>query len=364
MINETESQQDDVPTCFVIGPIGDEHAEDDSPGRRVYEEALAVYTEVIRAACRKHRLSPVRADDIADAGEITEQIRHRLREADIVIADVSGGNPNVMYELGFRDALQRPVILIGESGSLPFDIARMRTIRFQRDRLSLFQARDQLGRFLAEGISRGFSAATADALQSSALPGLPSSAAEDEQDDRPGLFDRLAQAETQMESVLEDIEAMGEAIVSLAAIAEEHTPQMESLNESNAPVSARLAVVKHFSDALGGPATAFRTSAEAFDKRMSDIDEGVRASLDFIESLPLDERDAEIKEFLGQLVETAETVRSVVTEFRSLGDSMKSTLGLSRLLRDPVRDISLGVRIMITFLDRVDVWHERARFLL
>lgn len=39
---------------------------------------------------------------IAEPGEITEQVFQRLRDDDLVIADVRGGNANVMYELGLR----------------------------------------------------------------------------------------------------------------------------------------------------------------------------------------------------------------------------------------------------------------------
>ncbi|MBU6533942.1 nucleoside 2-deoxyribosyltransferase [Streptomyces sp. NPDC057245] len=128
---------------MVERPIGDKHAEYGSPKRLLYEGALRVYDEVVRAACRDQGTIPLRADAI---GEVTDQIHRWLHEDDIVIADVSGANANVMYELGFRIGRGKPVILIGGSGDLPFDMARLRTIRFRRTESSLHEARDQLSR--------------------------------------------------------------------------------------------------------------------------------------------------------------------------------------------------------------------------
>jgi len=363
-IAEQDPEQAAKPSCFVIGPIGDEHAEHGSPGRKVYEQSLRVYEQVIRAACRKHGFEPVRADAIADAGEITEQIERRLDEADIVIADVSGGNPNVMYELGLRDGKRKPVILVGEYGMLPFDIARKRTILFRRHPDSLFQARDQLDRFLAEGISKGFSAAlAAGAAQGSTSELVPVGEAE-EADDSPGAFERLAEAEADMESVIADIEAMGEALLGIAAVAEESTPQMKAVSQSNAPMSAKLAVVKQFADAVTAPAAAFRASADTFAERMSGINSGVQVSLDFIEAQPPEDRDADTKEFLTQLIQTAEATRSGTAEIAGFGSVMKSVVGYSRLLRGPVRDIAEAVRTVTTAVACMDTWEVRARRLL
>jgi hypothetical protein len=89
-------------TCFVISPIGDRDADASSPERRIYEDALQVLEEVIQPACAGFGIPVVRADRISRPGEITEQIYRHLRDAHLVIADLTGANPNVMYELGLR----------------------------------------------------------------------------------------------------------------------------------------------------------------------------------------------------------------------------------------------------------------------
>jgi hypothetical protein len=61
-----------------------------------------------------------------------------------VIADVTGGNPNVMYELGLRHSKAKATIQIGQRQRLPFDVAAIRTIIFPRTDGGLIEVRRQL----------------------------------------------------------------------------------------------------------------------------------------------------------------------------------------------------------------------------
>jgi hypothetical protein len=101
-------------TCFMIGPIGSKHAPIGTAPRAVYEDGIQFWESVIEPACATVGLKPVRADKLIQPGEITEQVCLLLRDADVVIADVSGGNPNVMYELGLRHTRDKVTIQIGE----------------------------------------------------------------------------------------------------------------------------------------------------------------------------------------------------------------------------------------------------------
>ena len=148
--------------CFVIGPIGDRLAEHGTPDRLIYEQALTVVTEVIVPACAAAGTeTPERADWISEPGEIPDQVFERLRDFDVVIADVSGANPNVMYELGLRHSLNKATIQIGETDSLPFDIHAIRTIRFRRTEHGLIDARGRLELALRAALEGRFSPAAA-----------------------------------------------------------------------------------------------------------------------------------------------------------------------------------------------------------
>ena len=79
-----------------------------------------------------------RLDEIRSAGRITDDLISEIEKALLCIADVSGNNPNVMWEVGYAMALKKPVIAITQHHELlPFDIRDMRVIEYDRDRLSV-----------------------------------------------------------------------------------------------------------------------------------------------------------------------------------------------------------------------------------
>jgi len=61
--------------------------------------------------------------DTKRAGDITVDIRNRLRHDALVIADLTDSNPNVMYEIGMRHGVGLPCVHIARAGSVsPFDV--------------------------------------------------------------------------------------------------------------------------------------------------------------------------------------------------------------------------------------------------
>jgi hypothetical protein len=85
----------------------------------------------IRAAAQAAGASALRADSLAEPGLLVEQIYQHLESADVVVADISHMDPNVMYELGFAHGAQRPVIVISSDlPRVPFDIASVKVIRY------------------------------------------------------------------------------------------------------------------------------------------------------------------------------------------------------------------------------------------
>ena len=96
--------------------------------------------------------------DVQAAGRITDDIIKGLSEAAFCISDVSGHNPNVMWETGYAMALGKPTILIGQDiASLPFDLRSHRVLEYSPGALDDFQPRlvkaiqDTLARYELRG---------------------------------------------------------------------------------------------------------------------------------------------------------------------------------------------------------------------
>jgi len=103
--------------CFVVMPFGG------------YFDTY--YKDVYAPAVRDANLEPGRADEIFASGSVIEQIVKAIKAADVVLADLSGKNPNVFYELGLAHAMSKPVVYVSASvDDIPFDVRHLRTIVF------------------------------------------------------------------------------------------------------------------------------------------------------------------------------------------------------------------------------------------
>lgn len=89
-----------------------------------------LYEEVIRPTCEKYGFECIRADEIYTNGQIIEDVLSSIRNANLVIADITPDNPNVFYELGYAHGINKPAILLcdRQREKLPFDISGTRAI--------------------------------------------------------------------------------------------------------------------------------------------------------------------------------------------------------------------------------------------
>lgn len=117
-----------MQVCFVVMGFGKKT--DYETGRTL--DLNATYETIIQPAVLSKGLRCVRADEITQSGIIDVQMYEMLLRADLVIADISTGNVNAVYELGVRHAL-RPhstIIMNEDQGKLHFDLNHASTFRY------------------------------------------------------------------------------------------------------------------------------------------------------------------------------------------------------------------------------------------
>jgi hypothetical protein len=123
--------------CFYVGPFRE-------PFNTIYRDH--VHGPLVDAG-----FTIERADEIYSTDIVVSDIWRGITGAEIVIAEVSGKNPNVMYEIGMAHTVGRPVVVLGqEISDVPFDLRHRRCLvydytpngarRLERDLLATVQA--------------------------------------------------------------------------------------------------------------------------------------------------------------------------------------------------------------------------------
>lgn len=111
-------------------------------------EFESIYRDVIRPLAGELSLSITRGDEfISTQGVIMEEVWSALNNCKLVIAEITGGNDNVFYELGIAHTLNKPAILMTQARTpetVPFDIRHLRYIRYENSVAGGIQLRDAL----------------------------------------------------------------------------------------------------------------------------------------------------------------------------------------------------------------------------
>lgn len=136
--------------CFVATPVGSEQ----SDVRRAAEGVIdsVIVPELLKIGfAEENIIIPHRIDM---GGSITNQIIAYLIKSDLVIANLTGLNPNVMYELAIRHSFQKPVVQICEKNTkLPFDVADQRTVFYVNDMYGVPLLQDSLAKAIQSALS-------------------------------------------------------------------------------------------------------------------------------------------------------------------------------------------------------------------
>jgi hypothetical protein len=109
-----------VNTAFVISPFG--------------EPFDTYFAHILKPALEDSGLYAVRGDSLYRPTTIVDDIWQGIRDAKLLIAELTGRNPNVFYELGLAHAISKPVILLSESiEDVPFDLRSIRVLLYDKN---------------------------------------------------------------------------------------------------------------------------------------------------------------------------------------------------------------------------------------
>lgn len=117
--------------CFVLMPF--------------LPEMKEIYTEIIKPIVIKSGMECIRSDEIYNPGEILNDIIKSIISARIVIAELTGRNANVMYELGMSHMLKKKTILLTQKiDDVPFDLRHLRCINYKLGPIGIEKLKEDL----------------------------------------------------------------------------------------------------------------------------------------------------------------------------------------------------------------------------
>lgn len=121
-----ETEEKRLPKCGIVMPI--------SPIDSCSSEHWAEVLNIIKESVENSGFEANLVSDADDSGIIQKRIIHNLYSNEIVVCDVSGKNPNVMFELGMRLAFDKPTIIIKDDKTdYSFDTSVIEHLSYPRD---------------------------------------------------------------------------------------------------------------------------------------------------------------------------------------------------------------------------------------
>ncbi|MCH7496551.1 MAG: hypothetical protein IH971_01705 [Candidatus Marinimicrobia bacterium] len=267
-----------MPRAFVIMPFD--------------KEFDAVYAQFIKPALEKLGFEVFRADDIQNQRSILQDIVVSLSESDLVIADLTGGNENVFYELGLAHALQRPVIhLTQDSEEIPFDLKPYRFVSYSTHFAEIDTARSRLSELASGFLSGGvrFGNPITDFLphhggsvkepadqtnHSTGVPNLGVGAKDPNSSDERGFLDHVADMEEGFLLLTDIINDVGEEMDAITAAMNRGTKGFKN--------SESAAHSRAISRSIAIDIDRFALKLEEANVRYSEVTSTTSNSLEFI----------------------------------------------------------------------------------
>lgn len=103
--------------CFLVMPFSQDWSAD--------------VHRILAGACKAAGVQPARGDDLFTPTDFLDDIWQAINKAHFVIADITGRNPNVLYELGISHALAKPVLLLSrDAKDIPIDLSTRRVLLY------------------------------------------------------------------------------------------------------------------------------------------------------------------------------------------------------------------------------------------
>ena len=353
-----------MSTTFVLMPLS--------------KEFDPVYSDFIKPVLEDAGFDVLRANDIRSTQNVMRDIFEAITKSDLIVADLTGSNPNVFYELGIAHALKRPVILLTQIiDDVPFDLRTYRLIEYNTYFTEIGKAKQILADYatkfrdgvlptrdpVTDFFPDGYSPILANDAETGA--GGPVNA------EAPGFLDSLVETEDHFNAMAEIVRRLDSSLTDMTNGLTEATGNLDRINANPNQSSAKAAqnVCRRLGTKIGAFNDVLEPANVEFAEVVNEAQETVAAVLSFqgehIESTS--SQVAEQRESLQALAEQRESLQALVDSGTGALDALNYLVSgfeaFPRMERRLEKEVQIGINglhNMVGSLSRLVLWGSAA----
>lgn len=279
-----------------------------------------------------------------------------IYKADVVIADLTGLNPNVMYELGIAHTFNKKTIVITKDdlSKLPFDLKQYRA----KDYSTHFKKFAELIEYLKvnmDGAVNGTVSYSNPVKDFMTLAGLENTnqfqekAIELEDDTDKGFLDFLAEIEENANLLSEEIDSLKDEMEIMSGGISKSAAEIDRVNQNGGNGVASF--VRKESKKAAGYITEFATKLRIHNQTIEKLwDEVENNTLGLLENKYANQEGNQesLIEYLCSLKEMKVSITESNVSVEELKDSMNGNLGIERSMNQAIRFV---VEDLSTYVD-------------
>ena len=305
-----------------------------------------------------------RADDIVSQRNILEDIVRSIIESDLIVADLTGKNPNVYYELGLAHALGKSVILLIQSiEDLPFDLRSYRVVPYNTHFASIQKAKKDLLE-LAIG-AKMESIPFGNPIRDFGLeetPGRKKSTKEDTSDSDMGFLDHMVEMEEGFLGITEIVGHVSEFTGFLTEKMQKTGERIGNLGNQHQPGSTRQiqALVRSLGEANAEYSAKISQENESYSQLLGRVETSLEYVISAHRVLEESQRE-QLRSFLDSLAGAEKAAIGGRDGFSHLADLIEGLPKMERRMSQASIELSRQIRRFVENIDQTVAIISRAR---
>ena len=334
---------------FMIMPFTDEFFEVYEMLRREFEEGFDFSNAAVEG----------------NQQNILKDIIQPLYETDIVIADLTGLNPNVLYELGVAHTFNKKVIVITQDdlSLLPFDLKQYRAKDYSTHFKKFAELLEYLGTNLYGAVSGGvvYSNPVKDFLSTNGIKDISWFSAEGtsfdvEDNSDKGFIDYLADIDEDIACLSDNINTMISDMNIMSDGVNKSTGAIEQVNKKGG--SGTASFIQKEARKVAGFIGAFSTSLREHNKQFSDLWNKIeKNTLGLIENpyVTTDENKEGLISFLKTLKGVQVSIHTSSASVEEMRTSSLGNIGIQRTLNQSIRFLDEDLKNYMEIMDFMSI---------